>query len=76
MSTKKGGYRPFSESYQQVEGFNRLFTGESGSFCHCIDDVGFGEGAGYWHGRRSSFNWRLQVSGKGLICQLKDLVMV
>jgi hypothetical protein len=25
-------------------------TIESVSFCHCVDDVGFGEGAGSWHG--------------------------
>jgi len=36
----------FDELQQYFDGINRPFTGESVSFCYCVDDVGFGEGAG------------------------------
>jgi hypothetical protein len=36
----------FNKLQYYLDGFNRLFTGESLSFCHCVDDVGFDEGAG------------------------------
>ena len=36
----------FDQLLQYFDGFNRLFTGKSVSFCHRIDDVGFGKGPG------------------------------
>jgi hypothetical protein len=39
------------------------------AFGYCVDDFGFGEGAGFRHGR--SLLSPGQVKGKGLICQLK-----
>ena len=44
-----GFQRLFDELQQYFHCFNRLFTSEPVSLCHCIDDVGFGEGAGLWH---------------------------
>ncbi len=41
-----GFYGLFDKFQQNFDGFNRPFTGESISFCHCVYNVGFCEGAG------------------------------
>jgi hypothetical protein len=75
-------YRPyrfqgrFDKFQQYFAGFNRLFTVESVSFCHRIDDVSFCESARYWHFEGLLSRERLDVNCKGLICQLKNLVIV